>query len=67
MFLDLFDMRGNLVSRHGLHPHSGIATLTHLFEGSVRYEDTIGATGILPTGRRRMVQGRPRRMARRRS
>jgi len=24
--------------------------VTHLFEGSVRYEDTTGATGILPEG-----------------
>jgi len=34
----------------GLHPHSGIATVTYLFEGSVRYEDTSGATGVLRAG-----------------
>ena len=34
----------------GCNPHSGIATLTYLLEGSVRYEDTTGATGILPQG-----------------
>lgn len=34
----------------GLHPHSGIATLTYLFEGSFAYEDTTGATGVLPEG-----------------
>ena len=34
----------------GLHPHSGIATLTFLFEGSFGYEDTTGATGMLPEG-----------------
>ena len=34
----------------GLHPHSGIATLTYLAEGSVNYEDTNGATGVLPAG-----------------
>ncbi len=33
-----------------LHPHSGIATLTYMIEGSVRYEDTSGANGILPEG-----------------
>jgi redox-sensitive bicupin YhaK (pirin superfamily) len=33
-----------------MHPHSGIATLTHLFEGNVRYEDTTGASGLLPEG-----------------
>ena len=34
----------------GLHPHSGIATVSYLFEGSVRYEDTTGATGVLLAG-----------------
>src|SRR5947208_11285118 len=34
----------------GLHPDSGIATVTYLFEGSVRYEDSTGATGVLPAG-----------------
>jgi redox-sensitive bicupin YhaK (pirin superfamily) len=34
----------------GLHPHSGIATVSYLFEGSVRYEDSSGATGVLLAG-----------------
>ena len=46
VFLDLFDMKG-ASSGMGLHPHSGIATVSYLFEGSVRYEDTSGATGVL--------------------
>jgi redox-sensitive bicupin YhaK (pirin superfamily) len=50
VFLDLFDNEGMSFSGFGLHPHSGIATLTCLLEGSVRYEDTTGATGILPQG-----------------
>src|ERR1700704_6837917 len=50
VFLDLFDTEGTSLSGFGLHPHSGIATLTYLLEGSVRYEDTTGATGILPEG-----------------
>jgi redox-sensitive bicupin YhaK (pirin superfamily) len=50
VFLDLFDTAGTSLSGFGLHPHSGIATLTYLLEGSVRYEDTTGATGILPQG-----------------
>jgi redox-sensitive bicupin YhaK (pirin superfamily) len=50
VFLDLFDTDGGSFSGFGLHPHSGIATLTHLLEGSVRYEDTTGATGILARG-----------------
>jgi redox-sensitive bicupin YhaK (pirin superfamily) len=50
VFLDLFDSEGTSFSGFGLQPHSGIATLTYLLEGSVRYEDTTGATGILPQG-----------------
>jgi redox-sensitive bicupin YhaK (pirin superfamily) len=50
VFLDLFDTEGGSFSGFGLHPHSGIATLTWLLEGSVQYEDTTGATGILPQG-----------------
>jgi redox-sensitive bicupin YhaK (pirin superfamily) len=49
VFLDLFDMKG-ASSGMGLHPHSGIATVSYLFEGSVRYEDTSGATGVLLAG-----------------
>jgi redox-sensitive bicupin YhaK (pirin superfamily) len=49
VFLDLFDLRG-ASSGMGLHPHSGIATVSYLFEGSVRYEDSNGATGVLPAG-----------------
>src|SRR5258705_6350966 len=50
VFLDLIDNHGKPFSGFGLHPHSGIATLTYVAEGSVRYEDTNGATGLLPGG-----------------
>jgi redox-sensitive bicupin YhaK (pirin superfamily) len=50
VFLDLFDTEETSFSGIGLHPHSGIATLTYLLEGSVRYRDTTGAAGILPQG-----------------
>src|SRR3989442_12992452 len=50
VFLDLFDMDTASFPGTGLHPHSGIATVTYLFEGSVRYEDTTGAPGVLPAG-----------------
>src|SRR5216684_2513827 len=50
VFLDLFDNKGVPFNGFGLHPHSGIATLTYLVEGSVSYEDTNGATGVLPAG-----------------
>jgi redox-sensitive bicupin YhaK (pirin superfamily) len=33
-----------------LHPHSGIATVTFLMQGSVGYEDTDGRTGVLRQG-----------------
>src|SRR3981189_2909676 len=52
VFLALFDTQGkpNPFAGFGLHPHSGIATLTYVAEGSVRYEDTNGATGLLRAG-----------------
>jgi redox-sensitive bicupin YhaK (pirin superfamily) len=50
VFLDIFDSAGSSFSGFGWHPHSGIATLTYLWEGDVRYEDTTGASGLLPAG-----------------
>jgi redox-sensitive bicupin YhaK (pirin superfamily) len=50
VFLDLFDMDEISFPGIGLHPHSGIATVTYLFEGSVRYEDSNGTKGILREG-----------------
>ena len=50
VFLDLFDATGPDLSGFGWHPHSGIATLTYLWQGSTRYEDTTGAAGLLPAG-----------------
>jgi redox-sensitive bicupin YhaK (pirin superfamily) len=50
VFLDLFDNHGKPFSGFGLHPHSGIATLTYVMEGNVGYEDTNGATGLVPAG-----------------
>ena len=50
VFLDLFDSGGRSIPNFGLHPHSGIATLTYIAEGSVTYEDTNGAKGLLEAG-----------------
>src|SRR6202049_838405 len=50
VFLDLFDIDGQSFGGMGLHPHSGIATLTYVAEGSVSYEDTSGATGLVLAG-----------------
>jgi len=51
VFLDLFGF--NTEGGHkgfGLHPHSGIATLTYLIEGDTLYEDTTGEQGTLRGG-----------------
>jgi redox-sensitive bicupin YhaK (pirin superfamily) len=50
VFVDLFDNGGRQFQGFGLHPHSGIATLTYMAEGSTRYEDTNGARGLLAAG-----------------
>jgi len=51
VFLDLFDNGGGSFNGIGeLHPHSGIATLTYVAEGSIRYEDTDGSGGLLMAG-----------------
>ncbi len=52
VFLDLFDNEGTSFSGFGLHPHSGIATLTYLLEGSVRYEDTTASPCCVSFGLR---------------
>lgn len=51
VFLDLFgfDTTGGHKG-FGLHPHSGIATLTWLMEGDTLYEDTTGEQGLLRGG-----------------
>ena len=50
VFLDHFDTNGASATGFGLHPHSGIATLTWIMQGSVSYEDTSGETGVLAQG-----------------
>ena len=49
VFLDHFELDGASGGTE-LHPHSGIATVTYLFEGSIRYEDSNGAKGVVPAG-----------------
>lgn len=51
IFLDLFSFQpaaGH--SGFGMHPHSGIATLTFTIAGDISYEDTTGKKGVLPAG-----------------
>jgi redox-sensitive bicupin YhaK (pirin superfamily) len=50
VFLDHFDTARGSAGGFGLHPHSGIATVTWIMEGNVSYEDTTGKTGKIPTG-----------------
>ncbi|MGF6754074.1 pirin family protein [Paraburkholderia sp. GAS42] len=50
VFLDYFDSSVGAEMRFSMHPHSGLATTTVLLEGEVEYEDTTGASGIMPAG-----------------
>jgi len=53
VFLDRFDFdeRGATMSmEHGWHPHSGIATVTVVLDGSLGYAETTGKAGVLPAG-----------------
>jgi redox-sensitive bicupin YhaK (pirin superfamily) len=49
VFLDLFDHDGAPFSA-GLHPHSGIATLTYITEGAVSFIDPDNVRGTLAAG-----------------
>jgi redox-sensitive bicupin YhaK (pirin superfamily) len=49
VFLDLFDHEGAPFNG-GLHPHSGIATLTYIAEGAVSHIDPDNVKGTLPAG-----------------
>src|SRR6195256_1018824 len=49
VFLDLFDHEGPPFNGP-LHPHSGIATLSYVVEGAVRYIGPDDVSGILPAG-----------------
>jgi redox-sensitive bicupin YhaK (pirin superfamily) len=50
VFLDHFEAESSSFAGFGMHPHSGIATLTWMVQGSASYEDTTGKTGLLPEG-----------------
>lgn len=49
VFLDLFDVEG-APRFGGLHPHSGIATLTYIQEGAVDYIDPDDHRGVVSAG-----------------
>jgi redox-sensitive bicupin YhaK (pirin superfamily) len=50
VFLDHFEAESSSFGGFGMHPHSGIATLTWMMQGSASYEDTTGKQGVLPEG-----------------
>lgn len=51
IFLDIFSLNASRgKSSFGMHPHSGIATVTFMTKGDIAYEDTTGATGVLLAG-----------------
>ncbi len=53
VFLDLAQFDGRYAPTpmgFGWHPHSGIATVTVMLEGAVRFAETTGQEGVLPSG-----------------
>ena len=69
VFLDLFVMDGKMALppiEMGWHPHSGIATVTVMLEGAVRYAETTGNEGRAAGRKHRVDASRKRRLAHRR-
>jgi redox-sensitive bicupin YhaK (pirin superfamily) len=50
VFLDHAEVAPRPEPLFGIHPHSGIATLTVVLSGGLAYEDTTGKKGTVPTG-----------------
>ncbi len=50
MFLDRAEVRHTGKPLFGIHPHSGIATLTVVLDGAMAYEDTAGKKGTIGAG-----------------
>lgn len=50
VFLDRIELRGAGPMQMGWHPHSGIATVSYLFEGAASYEESNGSQGVIPAG-----------------
>ena len=50
VFLDHAEVAPRPGPLFGIHPHSGIATLTTVLGGGLAYEDTTGKSGTVPTG-----------------
>ncbi len=53
VFLDRFHFAAQSAPRsmeHGWHPHSGIATVTVVFDGAMGFAETTGRSGVVPVG-----------------
>ncbi len=50
VFLDAFDTNPNPPREIGFHSHSGIATVSLLFQGKFKYMETSGTEGVLESG-----------------
>jgi redox-sensitive bicupin YhaK (pirin superfamily) len=50
VFLDIFDMGGSAGGKMPIHPHSGIATVTVLTQGRMRFDDPASGSGTLDYG-----------------
>ena len=50
VFLDHAEVTPRAEPLFGIHPHSGIATLTTVLGGALTYEDTTGKSGMVPAG-----------------
>jgi redox-sensitive bicupin YhaK (pirin superfamily) len=50
VFLDHFKMAAGGGGKMGMHPHSGIATVTVIMDGAIQYSETTGSEGILRAG-----------------
>jgi redox-sensitive bicupin YhaK (pirin superfamily) len=50
VFLDLFEGEASFIHHMPMHPHSGIATVTVITEGNLRFEDAESGKGMIDYG-----------------
>ncbi|WP_248741419.1 MULTISPECIES: pirin family protein [unclassified Pseudomonas] len=50
VFLDLFEGEASFIHNMPMHPHSGIATVTVITEGNLRFEDAGSGKGMIDYG-----------------
>ena len=50
VFLDHLAIKPSAKPLFGMHPHSGLATITTILTGEMRYADTTGKSGVIGTG-----------------